>query len=282
MPRLAMRKRLNASGLLALSRRCFERIEDGRRSAPIVWPNYLMSTLVMFGLKSLSLLQFDHEIRLDGRVRGNLRRLYQVGRVPCDTQMRTRLDRVPESALRPVFRWLFRELQRGKVLKPYVVYGHHYLLSCCRWTARAFFIGSRALQVLLREASPQRHGHLLPSAAGRCDRASVLLGRDPAGTGTDRPAGRSGEERLRAQCLEAVSGSVASGASAFASDRAGGRLGLQRTASGPAGASELAVPDRVRRSTIIRCCSSIWRALRWTGLWTRARRGALWTAGCGW
>ena len=29
MPRQAMRKRLNASGLLTLSRRCFERIEDG-------------------------------------------------------------------------------------------------------------------------------------------------------------------------------------------------------------------------------------------------------------
>ena len=29
MPRQAMRKRLNASGLLALSRQCFERIEDG-------------------------------------------------------------------------------------------------------------------------------------------------------------------------------------------------------------------------------------------------------------
>ena len=49
--------------------------------------------------------------------------------MPCDTQMRTRLDRIPASALRPVFRRLFRELQRGKMLKPYAVYGHHYLLS---------------------------------------------------------------------------------------------------------------------------------------------------------
>ena len=144
-----------------------------------------------------------------GRVRGNLRRLYQVGRVPCDTQMRTRLDRVPASALRPVFRRLFRDLQRGKVLKPYAVYGHHYLLSLDGHGL--FFIGSRALQVLLRAASPQRHGHLSPSDAGWCDRASGPSDCDPAGTGTDRPAGRSGEERLRAQCLEAVSGSVASG-----------------------------------------------------------------------
>ena len=98
MPRQAMRKRLNASGLLALSRRCFERIEDGTPVRAYRLVDCLMSALAMFGLKSQSLLQFDREVRLDGRVRGNLRRL-------------------------------FRELQRGKVLKSYAVYGHHYLLS---------------------------------------------------------------------------------------------------------------------------------------------------------
>ena len=129
MPRQAMRKRWNAAGLLALSRRCLERIEDGTSVRTYRLVDCLMSALAMFGLKSPSLLQLDREVRLDGRVRGNLRRLYQVDRVPCDTRMRTRLDRVPARALRPVFRRRFRELQRGKVLKPYAVYGHHYLLS---------------------------------------------------------------------------------------------------------------------------------------------------------
>ena len=272
MPRQAMRKRLNASGLLALSRQCFERMEDGTSVRAYRLVDCLMSALAMFGLKSPSLLQFDREVRLDGRVRGNLRRLYQVDRVPCDTLMRTRLDRVPARALRPVFRRLFRELQRGKMLKPYAVYGHHYLLSL---DGTGFFcIGSRALQVLLRAASPQRHGHLSPSDAGRCDRASGLPGRDPAGTGTDRPAGRSGEERLRAQCLEAVSGSVAAGAPAFASDRAGGRPGLQRTASGSAGASELAVPDRCARERPCDAVPASGGHFGGTGLRTRARRGA--------
>ena len=74
MPRQAMRKRLNASGLLALSRRCFERIEDGTPVRAYRLVDCLMSALAMFGLKSPSLLQFDREVRLDGRVRGNLRR----------------------------------------------------------------------------------------------------------------------------------------------------------------------------------------------------------------
>ena len=104
-------------------------MEDGTPVRTYRLVDCLMSVVAMFGLKSPSLLQFDREVRLDGRVRGNLWRLYQVGRVPCDTQMRTRLDRVPASALRPVFRRLFRELQRSKMLKPYAVYGHHYLLS---------------------------------------------------------------------------------------------------------------------------------------------------------
>ncbi len=76
MPRQAMRKRLNAAGLLTLSRRCFGRIEDGASVRTYRLVDCLMSGVAMFGLKSPSLLQFDREVRLDGRVRGNLRRLY--------------------------------------------------------------------------------------------------------------------------------------------------------------------------------------------------------------
>ena len=72
------------------------------------------------------------------------------GRVPCDTPMRTRLDRVPAGALRPVFRRLFRALQRGKMLKPYAVYGHHYLYLLSLDDTGFFASGAgRALPVLL-------------------------------------------------------------------------------------------------------------------------------------
>ncbi len=65
-PRQTMRKRLNASGLLALSRWCFEGMEDGTPVRAYRLVDCLMSALAMFGLKSLSLLQFDCEVRLDG------------------------------------------------------------------------------------------------------------------------------------------------------------------------------------------------------------------------
>ena len=59
MPRQAMRKRLNAAGLLTLSRRCFERIEGGTPGRTYRLVDCLMSAVAMFGLKSPSLLRFD-------------------------------------------------------------------------------------------------------------------------------------------------------------------------------------------------------------------------------
>ncbi len=48
---------------------CFERIEDGTPVRTYRLVDCLMSAVAMFGLKSPSLLQFDREVRLDGRVR---------------------------------------------------------------------------------------------------------------------------------------------------------------------------------------------------------------------
>ena len=80
---------------------CFERIEDGTPVRTYRLVDCLMSAVAMFGLKSPSLLQFDREVRLDGRVRGNLRRLYQVGRRAGQshlkfTQAAGRLEPCPE------------------------------------------------------------------------------------------------------------------------------------------------------------------------------------------
>ena len=175
MPRQAMRKRWNAAGLLALSRRCLERIEDGTSVRTYRLVDCLMSAVVMFGLKSPSLLQLGREVRLDGRVRGNLRRLAVSGgsgavrHADADASgpgsgacLAPGLPAaVPRTAARQG-----AEAVCGVRPPLSVVAGRHGL----------FCIGSRALQVLLGAASPQRHGHLSPSDAGWCDRASGLSG----------------------------------------------------------------------------------------------------------
>jgi hypothetical protein len=71
-----------------------------------------MAAFAMFALKSSSLLACDKE-----RAEGKLRTIDGIGRVPCDTSMRTILAPVSPAALRPLFQSVFRQLQRGKALE---------------------------------------------------------------------------------------------------------------------------------------------------------------------
>ena len=83
-----------------------------------------MAAFAMFSLKAPSLLAFDKE-----RVEGNLHTIYGIERVPCDTHMREILDPVSPKWLRPVFKSVFRQLQRGKALEPMTFLDGHYLLA---------------------------------------------------------------------------------------------------------------------------------------------------------
>jgi hypothetical protein len=78
----------------------------------------------MFSLKTPSLLAFDKE-----RAEGNLATIYGIKRVPCDTYMRELLDAVSPESLRPVFKSVFRQWQRGKALEAMPFLNGHYLLA---------------------------------------------------------------------------------------------------------------------------------------------------------
>jgi hypothetical protein len=83
-----------------------------------------MSAFAMFSLKSPSLLAFDKQ-----RVEGHLGTIDGIGPVPCDTQMRERLEPISPEALRPWFTSVFRQLQRGKALEPMTYLDGHDLWS---------------------------------------------------------------------------------------------------------------------------------------------------------
>ena len=124
-----LRKKLSAPGLLSTVRKSFDSIADLRREgSPIPLAEALMSGLAVFSLKYPSMLQFDRQ-RSDPAEAHNLRTLYGVEQAPCDTQMREIVDEVDPRALRPAFKAVFSNLQRGKVLESYVYLGDHYLLS---------------------------------------------------------------------------------------------------------------------------------------------------------
>ncbi len=120
-----VRKDLSADALYTRLRRRLETIPDHRgRKCPISLPDALMSAFALFALKDPSLLAFEERCN-----DANLRNLFGVARVPSDTQLREILDPVEPRQLRPLFDDVFRQLQRGKVLEPFVFYKGCYLLS---------------------------------------------------------------------------------------------------------------------------------------------------------
>jgi hypothetical protein len=119
------RKHLSADALFHLVRSGFAHIPDPRdEDVDISLTDTLMSAFAMFSLKAPSLLAFDKE-----RAEGNLRPIYGIQHVPCDTYMRERLDPVSPKVLRPVFKSVFRQLQRGKALEAMTFLEGHYLLA---------------------------------------------------------------------------------------------------------------------------------------------------------
>src|SRR5215470_10627907 len=120
-----IRKHLSADALFRLVRNGLAHIPDYRLSeSDIALADALMSAFAMFSLKAPSLLAFDKE-----RAEGNLHTIYGIERVPCDTHMRTILDPVSPKVLRPVFKSVFRQLQRGKALEAMTFLDGHYLLA---------------------------------------------------------------------------------------------------------------------------------------------------------
>jgi hypothetical protein len=123
---MAANKSLSADALFGLVHTGFERVPDQRaENAKISLPDALMSGFAIFSLKDPSLLAFDKRRTTDD----NLKSIYQIETAPCDTQMRTILDDVEPGDLSPVFRDVFRQLQRRKKLDKYVFLGRSYLVS---------------------------------------------------------------------------------------------------------------------------------------------------------
>ena len=120
-----VRKHLSADALFGLLRTGFADITDYRPGKPdISLTDALMSAVALFSLKSPSLLAFDQE-----RTAGNLHRVYGIERVLCDTAMREILDPVKPKYLRPLFKDIFRALQRGKALEEMVFVEGYYLVA---------------------------------------------------------------------------------------------------------------------------------------------------------
>ncbi len=112
-----LRKHLNADALFKRLHIDFSKISDCREGdIDIPMADAMMSGFAMFSLKDPSLLAFDKRRGTDE----NLKTIYHIENIPCDTQMRTILDEVSPEEIRPAYKGVFGELQRGKALEPMV------------------------------------------------------------------------------------------------------------------------------------------------------------------
>jgi hypothetical protein len=119
------RRHLHFDALIQLARRRFDKLPEKRRSPTFSLTDTLMAGLALFSLKDSSLLAFQRRTEKDH----NLRSVFGLKAIPCDTQMRTILDEVGPEQVRPLFKDIFREVQRGKVLEDYVYLEGCYLIA---------------------------------------------------------------------------------------------------------------------------------------------------------
>ncbi len=123
---MKVRKQLSADGLFRLVRQGLGKIKDHRPMNMVIpLDDTLMSAFAMFSLKDPSLLAFD-ERRAKPE---NLRQVFGIELIPSDTQMRTITDEVNPAGIRPLFKTVFQQLQRGKILEQMVFMGQYYLAS---------------------------------------------------------------------------------------------------------------------------------------------------------
>ena len=121
-----VRKHLSADALIRSVRTSFEQVGETRKGNPqISMEDALMSSYAMFSLKDPSMLAFERRRRTQGH---NLKTVYKLKAIPCDTQMRTILDPLPPDELRPAHNNILNALQRGKALEEMQYLDEGYLM----------------------------------------------------------------------------------------------------------------------------------------------------------
>ncbi len=120
-----------ADDLLSIVSGHVAKIPDDRPnhcSSKISLHDAVMSALAVMHLKYPSLLEFD-EAKLKPEIAHNIRSLYNVKQIPCDTYMRELVDPVKPADLRKIFTKLFAVVQRSNRLKHFKYLDEGYLAA---------------------------------------------------------------------------------------------------------------------------------------------------------
>lgn len=109
--------------LLKLATAAFERVTTGdcNRVNSFSAHDCLLNGLAVFFYKCSSLLEFDRLSHQDEIWMANLRRLFGIKRVPSDTTLRRRLDKVEPKCVHRVLRTSYGWARRHRLLEPFRV-----------------------------------------------------------------------------------------------------------------------------------------------------------------
>ena len=125
------RKKLSADAMIGVLRKSFRRVADPRgHKANIGTADALMTALSAFSFKFDSFRTFygqleDPKEPLANAVGG----LYKIDNVPSPTRIKEIIDPLDHEEVAVGFKDIFRELQRGKALEPFVFLDGHYLVA---------------------------------------------------------------------------------------------------------------------------------------------------------
>lgn len=124
-----LRKTLSMPGMMEILDRTFSETPENLTRTSISMRDCLLAGFAMFSLKYPSLLQFDANGRFQGATQHNLKTLYRLDKVPCDTYMRERLDEARLKEIRKAYKRVFAAVQHHRMLERFSFMNDHYLLN---------------------------------------------------------------------------------------------------------------------------------------------------------
>ena len=183
--KVKLRKDLNADALFSSVRSGFEAIVDTRSDdVEIPLADAIMSAFAMFSLKDPSLLAFEERRSVDT----NLKTVYKIGTVPCDTQMRTILDGVDPDCIGPIFKHVFGQRKRGQGFRKNGLY-ERVLSAFCRWHRIFLFKYSPLRSLFYKNKLKNGENYVLSSDAMCRDRSPGFQGGDTVGARANHQTG---------------------------------------------------------------------------------------------
>ncbi len=126
---MKIKKHLNFGSLRKKLSEIFSSLSDTRQPSKIEHSTHdaFMSGFACMYFQDPSLLQFQIRMKEDQN-RNNLETLFDVEKVPKESQMREIIDTVDGEELRPIFKDFHSRLQRGKHLEQYQLFPNLYYL----------------------------------------------------------------------------------------------------------------------------------------------------------